>query len=160
VLTEQSGRRERHWELADLRLFRLAGLPHSPRRAAALQFARGRCVIVSHSWKGPGRFEDRMDSFSPLVRSIAETAADLAPRARFATAGLEVGEAFIWTIGLLGIGAAVLIVLSIGMGATSLGVALASRLLFVLILMLAVLPWLKGGAASLDPRAIPRALLP
>jgi hypothetical protein len=160
VLTECSGRRERRWDLAELRLLRLAGLPRSPRRAAALWFAHGRCVIVSHSWRGPGQFEDRMDSFSPLVRSIAGTAADLAPRARFATAGLEIGEAFVWTIGLLGIGAVVLVVLSIGVGAASLGIALASRLLFVLILLLAALPWLKRRDAGLDPRAIPRALLP
>lgn len=101
-----------------------------------------------------------MDSFSPLVRAIAEMAADLAPRARFATAGLELGEAFVWTMGLLGVGAAVLLVASIGAGAAALGVALAARLVFVLILMLAVLPWLKGRAAALDPRAIPPALLP
>ncbi|MDP1738086.1 MAG: hypothetical protein Q8L23_11680 [Caulobacter sp.] len=139
---------------------RLSGLPGSPRRAAVLQFARGGCVIPSHSWRGTGRFEDRMDSFSPLVRAVAETAADLAPRARFATAGLELGEAFVWTIGLLGIGAAVLLVASLSAGAASLGIALAARLVFVLILMLAVLPWLKGRAAALDPRAIPPTLLP
>lgn len=160
MLVETAGRRERRWALSDLRVFRLAGLPGSPRRAASLSFARGRCVIASHSWRGPGRFEDRMESFSPLVRAIAATAADRAPRARFATAGLELGEAFVWTMGLLGIGAAVLLVASISAGAVSLGLDLAARLLFVLILMLAALPWLRRGAATLDPRAIPRALLP
>jgi hypothetical protein len=141
-------------------VLRLAGLPNSPRRAVTLQFASGRCVIPSHSWIGPGRFDDRMDSFSPLVRAIAEQAADLTPRARFATAGLEVGEAFLWTMGLLGIGAAVLLVASISAGAAALGVALSARLVFVLILMLAVLPWMKGRTAALDPRAISRVLLP
>lgn len=160
TLAETSGGRERRWSLADLRLLRLSALPGSSRRAAVLRFARGRCVIPSHSWSGPGRFEDRMDSFSPLVRALAETAADLAPRARFAAAGPEVGEAFVWIMGLLGMGAAVLLVASIGAGAASLGIALAARLVSVLILMLAVLPWLKGRAAALDPRAIPPALLP
>lgn len=130
------------------------------RRAVVLQFARGRCVIPSHSWKGPGRFDDRMETFSPLVRAIAVSAADLAPRARFATAGLEIGEAFLWTMGLLGVGIIVLLLSSITAGAASLGITLASHLLFVLILMFAALPWFKGKTATLDPRAIPSDLLP
>lgn len=159
-LIEQGGARERRWSLADLRQLRLAGLPGGPRRAVVLQFARGRCVIASHSWRGPGRFEDRMESFSPLVRALAVRAADLAPRARFATAGLELGEAFTWTMGLLGVGIVVLLISSISAGAASLGITLAAHLLFVLILMIAALPWLKGRTAVLDPRAIPSALLP
>lgn len=131
-----------------------------PRRAVVLQFANGRCVIASHSWKGPGRFDDRMETFSPLVRAVAGTAADLAPRARFATAGLELGEAFVWTMGLLGVGIVVLLLSSISAGAASLGITLAAHLLFVLILMFAALPWFRGKTATLDPRAISPALLP
>ncbi|CAN1571051.1 hypothetical protein MCEMIH16_03218 [Caulobacteraceae bacterium] len=125
-----------------------------------LQFARGRCVIASHSWRGPGRFDDRTDSYSPFVRTLAARAAGLAPRARFATTGLQVGEAFLWTIGLLGIGAAVLLVTSISAGAASLGIALSARLLFVMILMLAALPWFTGRTETLDPASLPGDLLP
>lgn len=157
---EIAGPKARRFALAELRVLRLSGLPNSPRRAVVLQFARGRSVIPSHSWRGPGRFDDRMQTFSPLVRALAARAADLTPRARFATAGLELGEAFLWTMGLLGIGAAVLLVASITAGAATLGVALAARLVFVLILMLAAMPWLKGGGATFEPRAIPRDLLP
>lgn len=157
---EVAGPKTRRLALADLRVLRLAGLPRSPRRAVTLQFAKGRCVIPSHSWMGPGRFDDRMEHFAPLVRALAARAADLSPRARFATAGLEPGEAFLWTMGLLGIGAVVLLVASISAGAAPLGIALASRLVFVLILMLAVMPWIKGGGATFEPRAIPRDLLP
>lgn len=131
-----------------------------PRRALVLRFAKGRYMIASHSWTGPGRFDDRMATFSPLVRAIAETGADLAPHARFATAGLELGEAFVWTMGLLGMGIVVLLLSSIGAGAASLGITLAAHLLFVLILMFAALPWLRRRTATLDPRAIPLALLP
>ena len=141
-------------------MLRLSGLPGSPRRAVTLQFAKGRCVIASHSWIGPGRFDDRLERFSPFVRAVAAAAADQAPRARFTTAGVEVGEAFLWTMGLLGIGAVVLLAASISAGAASLGVALAARLVFVLILMLAVMPWVKERTTTLDPRAIPPALLP
>lgn len=125
-----------------------------------LQFARGRCVVPSHSWRGPGRFDDRTDTYSSFVRALVAQAADHAPRARFATAGLEVGEAFLWTIGLLGIGTVVLLVTSISAGAATLGIALAARLVFVLILMLAALPWLKGRTGALDPAALPEDLLP
>ncbi|MDP1631173.1 MAG: hypothetical protein Q8L66_07110 [Caulobacter sp.] len=116
-------------------------------------------MIVSHSWMGPGRFEDRTASYARLVREIADAAADLAPQARFTTAGLELGEAFAWTMGLLGLGAAVLMLLSITAGAAALGLALAARLVFLLILMMAVLPWVKGGGSRLDPRALPQGLL-
>jgi len=144
----------------DLRSLRFAGLPGSPRRAVVLQFARGRCVISSHSWRGPGRFDDRTDTYSPFVRALVAQAAESSPRARFATAGLEVGEAFLWTIGLLGIGAVVLLVTSISAGAATLGIALAARLVFVLILMLAALPWFRGRSGALDPAALPEDLLP
>jgi hypothetical protein len=159
-LIESGGKREHRHALKGLRTLRFAGLPGSPRHAVVLQFAKGRCVIASHSWRGPGRFEDRTDTYSPFVRALIEQAADLAPRARFATAGLEVGEAFLWTIGLLGLGAVVLLVTSISAGAASLGVALAARLVFVLILMLAALPWFRGRTATIDPRSLPRDLLP
>jgi hypothetical protein len=101
-----------------------------------------------------------MASFAPLVRALAERAALAAPNARFATAGFEPGEAFTWTIGLIGLGAAALLLFSISAGAASLGLALSARMVFVLILMLAALPWLRGGSATLDPRAIPHSLLP
>jgi hypothetical protein len=159
-LIETGGKRERRLLLKDLRTVRFAGLPGSPRRAVVLQFARGRCVIASHSWRGPGRFDDRTDTYSPFVRTLVAQAADHAPRARFATAGLEIGEAFLWTIGLLGIGAVVLLVTSISAGAASLGIALAARLVFVLILMLAAQPWLAGRTGALDPAALPGDLLP
>lgn len=159
-MIEVAGSKTRRLPLADLRMLRIAGLPGGPRRAVTLRFAGGRCVIPSHSWRGPGRFDDRMETFSPLVRALAERAADLAPRARFVTAGLELGEAFLWTMGLLGIGAVVVLAVSIGAGAVSLGLDLSARLVFVLILMVAALPWLKRGGGALDPRAIPGSLLP
>ncbi|MFZ5669486.1 MAG: hypothetical protein ACOY4K_08320 [Pseudomonadota bacterium] len=98
-----------------------------------------------------------MASFSALARAIA---AETAGQARFTTGRLEIGEAFAWTIGLLAAGAAALVVLSLAGGAPGLGVALAARLVFVLILMLAALPWLSRGPTRLDPLDLPADLLP
>lgn len=139
---------------------RIAAPAAGGRHAVWLGFAGGRTMIASHSWAGPGRFEDRSDSFSPLVRALAARAADLAPAARFTTTGLNSDGAMTWAVGLLGVGVAVLLVFSLTAGAAGLGVSLASRLLFVLIMIFAVTPWLQPRAPKLDPRDLPRALIP
>lgn len=117
-------------------------------------------TIVSHGWRGPGRFEDHTDSYSPLVRALAARLADLAPGARVAAAGLDGQGGMSWTIGLLGAGVVALLVFSLMAGTAGLGVSLAARLLFALILIFAVTPWLKPRVAGLDPRDLPRALAP
>lgn len=125
-----------------------------------LEFQRGRATLLSHSWSRPGRFEDRTESYAALVRTLAARAADLAPAARFGVAGVRVQEAFLWTMGLVGGGAAALVLFSLSAGAAAMGVAMAARMLFVLLLMLAALPWMTPRAPAIDPRAIPEALLP
>lgn len=117
-------------------------------------------TLVSHGWSGPGRFEDHTASYSPLVRALAARLADLAPGARIAAAGLDSQGGMSWIIGLLGAGVVALLVFSLMAGAAGLGVSLAARLLFALILIFAVTPWLKPRLASLDPRALPRSLTP
>lgn len=139
---------------------RLAPPAAGGRHAVWLAFTGGRATITSHSWAGPGRFDDRSDSFSALVRALAARAADLAPAARFSTAGTDLYGAVTWTVGLLAIGVGVLLVFSLTAGAAGLGVSLAARMLFVLILIFAVTPWLKPPAPKLDPRDLPRGLVP
>lgn len=158
-LVELSGRRQRRWSLSTLRRLRLASQAGG-RRAVLLEFPRGRASIVSHGWAGLGRFEDRTASFAVLVRALAARAADLAPGARFGVAGVAAHEAFFWAMGLIGIGAAALLLFSLTAGAAAMGLALAARMVFVLLLMLAVLPWLTARAPAIDPRAIPASLLP
>jgi hypothetical protein len=63
-------------------------------------------TIVSHSWSGPGRFEDRTGSFGPFVRALAVHVAEAAPAARVAAAGQGALDGMTWTVGLLGAGVA------------------------------------------------------
>ncbi|MDP2259044.1 MAG: hypothetical protein Q8J89_04945 [Caulobacter sp.] len=117
-------------------------------------------TLVSHSWSGPGRFEDRSDSFGPFVRTLAARLAEVAPGARVAAAGQGGLGGVTWTIGLLGAGVAALLVFSLMSDTAGLGVSLAARLLFALIMIFAVTPWLKPPPPALDPRDLPRSLTP
>ena len=65
-----------------------------------------------------------------------------------------------WSIGLLGAGVAALLVFSLLSDTASLGVSLAARLLFALIMIFAVTPWLRPQPPALDPRDLPRSLTP
>lgn len=94
------------------------------------------------------------------MRALAAQLAEAAPNARVAPAGPDAGGGLAWIIGLLGAGAAALLLFSLTAGAAGLGVSLAARLLFVLILIFAVTPWLKPQSAPLDPRDLPRGLAP
>ena len=117
-------------------------------------------TIVSHSWSGPGRFEDRTGDFGRFVRALAASLADVAPGARVTAAGHGGLGGVTWTIGLLGAGVAALLVFSLLSDTAGLGVSLAARLLFALIMIFAVTPWLKPPPPGLDPRDLPRALTP
>lgn len=75
-------------------------------------------------------------------------------------AGIGAQGAMTWTIALLGTGVAALLLFSLTAGAFGLGLSLAARLSFPLILIFAVTPWLAPSAPPLDPRDLPRALVP
>lgn len=139
---------------------RIAAPGPGGRSAAWIVFPRGRVTLVSHSWAGPGRFEDRSDAYGALVRAAAARMAEAAPAARIGRAEPSAQGALTWTVGLLGAGAAAMLLFSLSAGAAGLGVDLSSRMLFVLILIFAVTPWLKPTAPALDPRALPRSLVP
>lgn len=146
--------------MATARTLTLAPPGPGGRCAAWLTFPRGRVTIVSHSWSGPGRFEDRTGSFGPFVRALAVHVADAAPAARVAAAGQGALDGMTWTVGLLGAGVAALLLFSLLSDTAGLGVSLAARLLFALILIFAVTPWLKPRPPALDPRDLPRSLTP
>lgn len=156
---ELVGRRQRRWPVSSLLAARFAA-PIGGRRAVSLRFPRGRVLVVSHSWAGPGRFEDRSAGFSTLVRALALRAADSAPAARFTTTGVAAQDAFIWAVALLGGGAAALVLFSMTAGAAAMGIAMAARMVFLLILIFAVTPWLRPAAPALNPRDLPHGLLP
>ena len=160
TLVETRGKVERRFPLSGLTRYRLAADKDGGRRRSLLvAFGRRRLVIVSQSYLGPGRFEDRLSSFSTLARALAAVGADLSPRARFGLARLEARTAFTWVMALTAFGAAATLLFSLTAGMAAVGVDMAARMSFVLILMFAVLPWLGRGEAF-DPHDPPSDLLP
>lgn len=160
TLVERRGPRERRFDLRGLTRYRLA-MPRGGgrRRVLLLAFGRARLVIPSQSWRGPGRYDDRLDSFSILARAIAAVGADLSPAARFTTAGFKLREAVTLVAGLLGAGALALLLLAISPAMRGMAVDLAARMVFLLLLILAAAPWLRPGE-TLDPHDLPERWLP
>ncbi|MBP6547100.1 MAG: hypothetical protein KA220_10315, partial [Phenylobacterium sp.] len=110
---------------------------------AVLTFARGRLTIPAMSYTRGLRPENRAASFAAFVGAVAAAAAVTTPGARFRNAGAPMAEPLIWMIGLLGGGALLLLLFAATAGAWTLGVALAARLVFVMILATGALPWLN-----------------
>lgn len=160
TLVETRGVRVRGFPLSALTRFRLAAAPSGGhRRVLQLSFGRARVIIIAQSYVGPGRVEDRLASFSAFARILAHQAADAAPAARFNLARIEARPALTWVAGFLAIGVVALLLSSLGAGMAGVGVDMAARMSFVLILLLAALPWLSRGD-GFDPRDPPRDLLP
>ena len=165
-LVERRGPRERRLPLTALTVFRLAKPREGGRRRVlTLVFGRRKLVLTAQSYVGPGRFDDRLASFSVFARAVAAVAADLAPSsansgARFETASvLAPREALTWVMGLLALGTAAMLLMALSPGMADVAVAIAARMAFVLILLAAALPWL-GRGERLDPHALPEDLLP
>lgn len=156
MLVERRRAKETRRPLSTIRWMRLSG---GPRRSAILAFPRAFVLIPSQSWTGPGRFEDRSTAFAAFARALAATAADEAPRARFLAGAAQVRDGLVWTMLLLGAGAAMLLLFSLSADFADFGIALGSRLVFLLILIAAALPWVDRRAGTFDPRAIPANLL-
>ncbi len=127
-LVERRGGHSRRFALAELTGVRRAA------RGAILLFGRRRLTIPALSYEGL-RPQDRSESFEAFM-SAATGEAPTRRAPPFGRASL------FWIIGLMALGAAALLAFAASGGAWSLGVALAARLVFVLILAAAVLPWL------------------
>jgi len=160
TLVERRGGRERRFELEDLTRYRLA-MPRGGgrQRALILSFGRRKLAIASQSWRGPGRFDDRLESFSLLARALAAVGADLAPRARFETAGFKLADAVTLVAGLLAIGTLALLLLAVSSSMRGMAIDVAARMAFLLLLLFAAVPWLPRGE-TLDPHDLPTRWLP
>jgi hypothetical protein len=164
LVESRAGRREKVWPLAALRLIRIA--PGTNRYVPGetvmrLVFRRGAVSIGSHSFRGVAHYEDQSRGFAPFVRAVCAEAAQAAPTARFETGGMQTASVFLGAMVLMGIGVAALLIVAVTTGASGLGLDLAARLSFGLLLMLAVQPWVSGvGPRRFDPLAIPVGVLP
>lgn len=143
-IVERRGRRARRYSLAKLKSLQ------SAQGGAVLTFARGRLTIPAMSYTRGLRPENRAASFAAFVGAVAGAAAVTTPGARFRNAGTSMAEPLIWMVGLLGAGALVLLLFAATAGAWTLGVALAARLVFVMILAVGALPWLDRAPKNMD----------
>jgi hypothetical protein len=160
-LVERRGPREQRYPLSALTAFRLAKPREGGRRRVlTLAFGRRKTILTAQSYLGPGRFDDRLASFSLFARAVAAVAADLAPRARFELAGVMAArEGLTWVMGFLAFGTVVMLLFAFTPGMLAISIEIAARMAFLLILLAAVLPWL-GRGQGLDPHALPEELLP
>ncbi|MDP1616290.1 hypothetical protein [Phenylobacterium sp.] len=135
-LVERRGARVRRFPLSGLRRLTIAdGL-------AQADFAKGRARIPARSFASGLKLERREDSFIALTEALAAQATAAAPQVRMGQARPQGAEMVIWTITLCGAGAVAVLGAAGLIGAWALGLALAARLVFVLILAAAVLPWI------------------
>lgn len=116
-------------------------------------------LVPSQSWRGPGLFEDRSAAFAAFVRALAGQAAEAAPQARFLAGQAQVRSGLVWTMLLLGAASALMLAFSFSADFGGFAVALAARMVFLMILIVAALPWIDRRAGTFDPRDIPPALL-
>ena len=156
MLVERRGTKETRRPLSALRSLRLSA---RPRRNALLVFPRAAVLIPSQSWRGPGGFDDQAAGFAAFVRAVAAAAAEAAPAARFLSGAPQVRSGLVSLMLLLGAGAAMLLAFALMADFADFGVALAARLVFVLFLAWAALPWVDRRAGTFDPRAVPPELL-
>lgn len=102
-----------------------------------LKFPKARLAIPVISYEGL-RPEPRPESFEALMAAISAETHRPAPQTRSGAF-----DAMVWIIVLMGTGALALLAFATASGAWQLGLALAARFVFVLILAAAVLPWLR-----------------
>lgn len=134
-IVERRARRERRFQLAELRsISRL-------NRGAVLQFRRRRLTIPALGYGEVLRPQDQRESFEAFLSAL-----DVAAPGRPVHRRSQAAEAVLWVMGLMAVGALAVLLAAGQAGAWLLGVALAARLIFLVMLGAAALPWLRAGA--------------
>ncbi|HEX5379628.1 MAG TPA: hypothetical protein VFW47_13705 [Phenylobacterium sp.] len=136
-IVERRGAHERRFGLADLKAL------HASPTGVVLSFPRARMAIPALTYGGGLRPMSATDSFEPFLAALREAAHAAAPRARQRPAPPRFLGAVVWVMSLMGAGALGLLGFAAASGSWALGVTLAARLVFLLILAGAALPWLR-----------------
>jgi hypothetical protein len=164
TLIENRGGKAKAWRLADLRVARLVAGTNRyvpGERILRLSFRKGGAAISSHSVVGVAQFRDQGEDFAEFVREVCDAAGLAAPMARFEGGSNRGAGLFVGAAAILGCGIVLVLLGAIAARQWALGAELVARFTFVLLLMLAVAPWLPGAQARrFEPRAIPADLLP
>ena len=161
ALIERRGKASRSYPLTSLtRMTLLPAQARRPHPSAALRFGLKRLVIPAAGF-GLRGIETQLTAFSGFVRILAAQAGAAAPAARFVLAGgVDRSSPLIWAIILLGAGATGMLLASMNSVTSSIGLSLASHMIFAGLLLAAVLPWLKLTDHSFDPLRISETVLP
>jgi hypothetical protein len=164
ALIESRDGKDKAWPLEGLRVARLVAGTNRyvpGERILRLSFRKGGVGISSHSVAGLAQYRDQGETFSDFVREVCEAAGVAAPKARFEGGTNRGAGLFIGAAAILGCGIVLLLIGAVAARQWGLGAELVARFVFVLLLMLAVAPWLPGAQARrFDPRAVPSDLLP
>ncbi len=144
------GRRQMRWPLSHLREITL-GVRRSP-YTPPIRFARlrlgGHVQVIAC---GP-----KVQGYGAFVTALARAA----PHAPIRTEGGRLAGLLIMSAALLGAGAGALALAAVMAGLAPLGLDLAARLSFLLILVFAVTPWIgRTAPLALDADALPEHLL-
>ncbi|MDO9334863.1 MAG: hypothetical protein EON95_15270 [Caulobacteraceae bacterium] len=158
VLVEQRGKRERRVALNTVRRLHLTPARGRLAAGAILGLPRGQLGIYSGQALSLKRAETP-ESFVPFVTALARAVAAASPTARFTVPAMATQGTVIGAVALLGGGALAVGGFAALAGQTDIGLALASRMAFVAILALALLPWLDRQTGRFDPQSIPTGLL-
>jgi hypothetical protein len=153
AVVRRIGRAEARWPLVGLRrmTFGLRKSPYAaPVRFIKLSFGRHVETIVGH-----GAAAD----FADFARALAAASALCNPAAHFEIERGRLGDALLLAAILLAAGAAALTASAAMAGFAPLGLDMAARMAFLLILVFAVTPWIgRLARRRLDPYALPPSL--
>lgn len=149
-LVRVAGRRQTRWPLARLKRVTL-GVRRSPYtkplRFMRLSFGRQVHTIVC----GP-----QVQHYAAFVYALARAA----PHARLEAEGGRLASVLVISSCLLAAGAVAMALAAVMAGLAPLGLDLASRLGFLLILVFAVTPWIgRTAPRQIDPDALPAGLV-
>jgi hypothetical protein len=158
VLIERRGKRERRVPLNTVRRLHLTPARGRLAAGAILGLPRGQLGIYSGQALSLKR-NVAPETFAPFVAALARALAEVNPTARFTVPAMATQGTVIGAVALLGGGALAVGGFAAMAGQIDIGLALASRMAFVAILALALMPWLDRQAGRFDPLAIPKGLL-
>ena len=149
--------------LVDLRSVRIArgdGRYAPDALTVRLSFRTGAVDLSSLSFRDRLSPTDQTPELAAFTEKLLARAALLAPSARYETGKSFVPGLFLGAAAILGAGILAVLLATLAAGSYALGLELAARLSFVLILMFALWPWIAAlGLRRFDPAAIPPGLL-